>query len=56
VVGHHPPFTAVASRQNDNRHMTALTPMLEKYHVSAAFFGHDQNYQHYLKNGIETAH
>ena len=31
---------------------TALTPMFEKYHVSAAFFGHDHNYQHYLKNGI----
>ena len=26
--------------------------MFEKYHVSAAFFGHDHNYQHYLKNGI----
>jgi len=32
--------------------MTALTAMLEKYHVSAGFFGHDHNYQHYLKNGI----
>jgi predicted phosphodiesterase len=52
VVAHHPPFTAVASRQGNNAHMTALTPMLEKYHVSAAFFGHDHNYQHYLKNGI----
>jgi len=26
--------------------------MLEKYHVSGAFFGDDHNYQHYLKNGI----
>ena len=32
--------------------MTALTPMFEKYRVSAAFFGHDHNYQHFLKNGI----
>jgi hypothetical protein len=32
--------------------MTALGPLLEKYHVSAGFFGHDHNYQHYLKNGI----
>ena len=32
--------------------MTALTPMLEKYNVTAGFFGHDHNYQHYLKNGI----
>jgi hypothetical protein len=22
------------------------------YHVTAAFFGHDHNYQHYLKEGI----
>ena len=52
VVAHHPPFTAVASRQGNNAHMTALTPMFEKYHVSAGFFGHDHNYQHYLKNGV----
>ena len=32
--------------------MTALTPMFEKYHVTAALFGHDHNYQHYLQNGI----
>jgi hypothetical protein len=29
-----------------------LVPMFEKYHVTAAFFGHDHNYQHYLKNDI----
>jgi 3',5'-cyclic AMP phosphodiesterase CpdA len=52
IVAHHPPFTAVASRQGNNPHMTALVPMFEKYRVSAAFFGHDHNYQHYLKNGI----
>ncbi|HTS27556.1 MAG TPA: metallophosphoesterase [Bryobacteraceae bacterium] len=52
VFAHHPPFTAVASRQGSNPHMTALVPMFEKYRVSAAFFGHDHNYQHYLKNGI----
>ena len=52
VIAHHPPFTAVARRQGDNPHMTALVPMFEKYHVNAAFFGHDHNYQHYLKNGI----
>jgi predicted phosphodiesterase len=52
VVAHHPPFTAVARRQGDNPHMTDLVPLFEKYHVSAAFFGHDHNYQHYLKNGI----
>jgi hypothetical protein len=52
VMAHHPPFTAVTSRQGNNPHMTALTAMFEKYHVSAGFFGHDHNYQHYLKNGI----
>ncbi len=52
VIAHHPPFTAVARRQGDNPHMTALVPMFEKFHVSAALFGHDHNYQHYLQNGI----
>ena len=52
VAAHHPPFTAVASRQGDNPHITALTPMLDKYNITACFFGHDHNYQHYLKNGI----
>ena len=52
IVAHHPPFTAVANRQGSNPHMTALVPMFEKYHVSAAFFGHDHNYQHYKKNAV----
>jgi acid phosphatase type 7 len=52
VVAHHPPFTAVARRQNENPHVTALAPMFEKYRVTAALFGHDHNYQHYLKNGV----
>lgn len=52
VAAHHPPFTAVERRQGDNPEMTALVPMLEKYKVTAGFFGHDHNYQHYLKNGI----
>ena len=52
VVAHHPPMTAVTSRQGDNPHITALVPMFEKYHVTAALFGHDHNYQHYLKNGV----
>src|ERR1035438_3468802 len=29
-----------------------LTPMWEKYRVTAGLFGHDHNYQHYLKNGV----
>jgi hypothetical protein len=32
--------------------MTELEPLFEKYHLSAGFFGHDHNYQHYLKNGV----
>ena len=52
VVAHHAPFTAVERRQGDNPHMTALTGMFEKYHVTAGLFGHDHNYQHYLKNGV----
>jgi len=41
VIAHHPPYTAVARRQGNNPHMTALVPMFEKYRVNAAFFGHD---------------
>ena len=52
VNGHHPPITAVKRRQGENQHMVALMPMFEKYKVQAAFFGHDHNYQHYLRNGI----
>ena len=52
VVAHHPPFTAVERRQGESPHMTALTPTFEKYHVTAGMFGHDHNYQHYLKNGV----
>jgi len=52
VIAHHPPITAVSRRQGENPHMTALMPMFEQYHVTAGFFGHDHNYQHYLRNGI----
>lgn len=52
VVCHHPPITAVARRQGDNPEMTALIPMFERYKLTAGFFGHDHNYQHYFQNGI----
>jgi predicted phosphodiesterase len=52
IFAHHPPMTAVSRRQGDNPHMTALEPMFQKYRLSAGFFGHDHNYQHYLKDGI----
>jgi hypothetical protein len=52
VVAHHPPITAVSRRQGDNREMAALVPLFEKEHLTAGFFGHDHNYQHYLKDGV----
>jgi predicted phosphodiesterase len=52
VIAHHPPETAVKRRQGENKQMTELEPIFEKYKVSAGFFGHDHNYQHYLKNGV----
>ena len=52
VFAHHPPMTAVQKRQGNNPQMTALEPMFEKYKVTAGFFGHDHNYQHYLKEGV----
>jgi len=52
VTGHHAPMTAVESRQGTTKQMEEAIPIYEKYHVQAALFGHDHNYQHYLKNGI----
>jgi Calcineurin-like phosphoesterase len=52
VFAHHPPETAVKRRQGENPRMTALEPLFEKYKLTAGFFGHDHNYQHYLKNGV----
>ena len=52
VFAHHPPMTAVKVRQGDNPHMTSLELMFRKYKVQAGFFGHDHNYQHYLKAGV----
>jgi hypothetical protein len=53
VIAHHPPFSAVTSRQGGNPHMTALVPLFEKHKVTAGFFGHDHNYQRHVKNGIQ---
>ena len=52
VFAHHPPMTAVKRRQGDNPQMTALEPVFEKFGVTAGFFGHDHNYQHYKKDGV----
>lgn len=52
VVMHHPPFTAVKSRQAGNTPVKAMVPVFEKRHVTAVFTGHDHNYQHHLHNGV----
>ena len=45
-------MSAVSSRQEFNPKMVALIPLFEKYKLTGGFFGHDHNYQHYLRNGI----
>jgi 3',5'-cyclic AMP phosphodiesterase CpdA len=52
VVMHHPPFTAMKSRQGGNREVAQLVPLFEKYKVHGVFSGHDHNYQHHLKDGV----
>jgi predicted phosphodiesterase len=52
VVAHHPPISAVSNRAPGNDWMAALEPLFEKYRLTAGFFGHDHNYQHFLKNGV----
>lgn len=52
VMAHHPPLTAVGSRQAGNPHMAALMPLFDKMKVAAVFAGHDHNYQHHSKNGV----
>jgi 3',5'-cyclic AMP phosphodiesterase CpdA len=52
VVAHHPPISAASNRAPGNDWMAALEPLFEKYRLTAGFFGHDHNYQHFLKNGI----
>ncbi len=54
VVFHHPPFTAVKSRQTaDEPPVRKWVPLFEKYKVQAVFNGHDHNYQHHVVNGID---
>ncbi len=52
VAAHHPPITAVSKRQGEDKDVMALMPIFEKYKVEAGYFGHDHNYQHFLKNGV----
>src|SRR5205807_1213049 len=50
---HHPPFTAVAQRQQEGTHLQDLVPIFEKYKVDVVFAGHDHNYQRHIVNGIQ---
>ena len=52
VTMHHPPFTAVKSRQGGDKPVMDMVPLFEKYNVSAVFTGHDHNYQHHVKGGV----
>jgi hypothetical protein len=51
VMGHHAPFSAFSQRLPQPQ-TADLIPLFEKYKVTAGLFGHDHNYQHYLKNGV----
>jgi 3',5'-cyclic AMP phosphodiesterase CpdA len=52
VVMHHPPFSAVGSRQRSPAFLAPAVALVEKYKVHVVFCGHDHNYQHHLKNGV----
>ena len=53
VVFHHPPFTAVKSRQTGSEPpVRRWSPLFEKYKVQAVFNGHDHNYQHHIVNSV----
>lgn len=49
---HHPPFTAVKSRQRPMGFLEPLVALFEKYKVHVVFTGHDHNYQHHMRNGV----
>jgi acid phosphatase type 7 len=51
VIAHHAPLSAYSTRLPEP-HMADVMPLFEKYKVAAGLFGHDHNYQHYLKNGV----
>lgn len=52
VTMHHPPFTAIQQRQEEDWLAKAVVPLFEKYRVSAVFSGHDHNYQRHFKDGV----
>lgn len=53
VFFHHPPHTLIKGREEyADKVKRIITPILEKYKISAVFLGHDHNYQHFLINGV----
>lgn len=53
VVGHHPPFTSGSHHGEDDKFLRhTLSPLLEKYKVSAYIGGHDHSSQEYLNQDV----
>lgn len=52
VIMHHPPMTAYQKEDHMSKQSPDLIPICEKHKVTAAFGGHDHNYQHHLLNGV----
>jgi tartrate-resistant acid phosphatase type 5 len=50
VIGHHPLYSASPKHGNTPELITAIEPLLEKYHAQVYLCGHDHNLQH-LKVG-----
>jgi 3',5'-cyclic AMP phosphodiesterase CpdA len=54
VVFHHPPYTAVARRQEGAARIAErLVPLFRKHKVQGVFCGHDHNYQRHVEDGIQ---
>jgi predicted phosphodiesterase len=53
VFSHHPLYTAIENRREDAAKLAAkLEPVMLEGGVTAAFAGHDHNYQHHLKGAL----
>ncbi len=54
VVMHHPPITVNHEKEGHaSKETPLLMPLFEKMKVTAVFAGHDHDYQHHVKNGIQ---
>jgi acid phosphatase len=52
VVGHHPVFSGGRDHGSTVELMRDVRPLLDRYGVSAYFFGHDHDLQHIVVNGV----